>query len=91
MTTFQEKVKTESFLFQKQDANQIKINHLFKCMLLMYLNKTFSMNTLKKDIRIFVLICVSLCIYREYRLSWIFAHCFYYNNHRHPKVQAGLN
>jgi len=46
-------------------------------------------NTLKKDI-----IRINMCIpgiYRDYRLSWIFAHRFDYTNHRHPKVQAGLN
>ena len=47
----------------------------------------------KGHTQFFVLMCVSLCIYKDNRLSRIFAHRFYYyvTNHRHLKVQANLN
>ena len=61
--------------------------------LLISLTKTLSMkqNTLKKDIRDFrINMCVT-GIYRDYRLSRIFAQRSFNTNHCHSKVQACLN
>jgi len=57
----------------------------------MSLTKTLSIkqNILKRDISaIFLFICVYLCIYIDKKGYSEFS---FYTNHRHSKVQAGLN
>jgi len=65
MPTFQKKIKTEYFLFQKRCQPNKDTNNLLKCTLLMYLTKILLMkqNTFKKDINDFrINVCVLVYI-----------------------------